>query len=385
MACVINRRMSSGNSYQVTLHIVNNSPSFTGQPCYLAGNFNNWSADTHLLGAIPPKGETLQAVLAKVPAGELELKVTRGTWETLQCTSEGKLPPPFTVNINHDVTLTIAIDGWRDEFPASTASEQVHLLDADFFFPGLGRSRKVWIYLPQYYEASTAVYPVLYMHDGQHLFDEATSVGRAGPVEWMVDETIDAAERQVIVVAIDHADTYEERQQEFLMHAIADTPQPKGREYLHDIATVLKPYVDQHYRTKPQREHTAMLGSSLGGLVTLYAGLWYPEQFGMLGVFSPSIWMDRASVYEHTANTLQQKGDLIRQTNFYFYVGGREKRIGKDHHHENMGKDLREYLDFFNLEESGNAHLDMDSHGKHGALYWQQAFKRFYAYWQAKD
>ncbi|KGE13764.1 alpha/beta hydrolase [Sphingobacterium deserti] len=377
--------MSHETSYQVTLTIINNSSSFIGEMCYLAGNFNNWSADSYPLGSIPQQDESLSTVLSDVRPGDLELKITRGSWETLQSTTEGKLPPPFTVNVNHDLEISLEIDAWRDEFPASTATPQVQLLDAEFLFPNMGRTKKVYLYLPADYANSNKRYPVFYMHDGQHLFDEATSVGRAGPVEWMVDETLDGAEKQVIVVAIDHAETFEERQQEFLIHPIPETPKPLGEAYLQDIVSVLKPYIDKQYRTLADRANTVMIGSSLGGLVSLYAGLTYPDIFGTLAIFSPSIWIDRDGVYAEAEHALANEQAVLEDTDFYFYVGGREKRLGKDHHHENMGKDLREFLDFFEEKRQVTAAFDMDSHGKHGALYWQQAFKRFYTYWESKS
>src|SRR5690606_17516027 len=139
-------------------------------------------------------------------------------------------------------------------------------------------------------------YPVLYMHDGQHLFDEATSQGRIGPIEWGVDETIDAALEKCIVVAINHQDDYKDRVPEFLFRPNNEYPTVEGPQYLAFIAETLKPYVDTHYRTLSDKTHTGLAGSSLGGLITLYGGLAYPDVFGVLGVFSPSMWMDADNV-----------------------------------------------------------------------------------------
>lgn len=376
--------MNQKDGHQVTLRVINNSESFIGERCYLAGSFNNWSANEYLLGELPAKGEELCTVLHDIRGGMLEFKITRGSWDTLQSTNEGKLPAPFTFNVNHDTEFSLTIDAWRDEFPSSTATQQVKLMDENFYFPHLDRYRKIWIYLPKDYTQSNLSYPVLYMHDGQHLFDEATSVGRAGPVEWMVDETIDEHDGQVIVVAIDHAPTFEEREEEFLIHPVPETPVAKGEAYLKDIITVLKPFVDQHFRTMPDRAHTAMLGSSLGGLVSLYAALYYPEVFGTLGIFSPSIWLDREGLYQTTEERLKQLPEAFREMDFYLYVGGREKRMDSRGRHENMSRDLQDYAAYIAENTSISIQLDIDPHGKHGALHWQQAFRRFYAHWQEK-
>lgn len=374
--------MNQKDAHQVTLHIRHNRESFVGELCYLAGSLNNWSVNDFQLGELPPQGEELSVILHDVPAGSLELKVTRGSWRTLQCSADGRLLAPYTFNVNHDVEFSISIDGWRDEFPSSTASPQVTLLDENFYFPNLGCHRKVWMYLPKGYAHADRSYPVLYMHDGQHLFDEATSVGRAGPVEWMVDETIDAHNGQVIVVAVDHAASYTEREQEFLVHSDVDRPTVKGEAYLKDIVTVLKPYVDQHFRTIPDRTHTAMLGSSLGGLITLYAGLYYPKVFGTLGIFSPSIWMDREGVYRVTEERTGQLSRDFQKMNLYFYVGGREKRMNSNGRHENMARDVQAYVAYLADSTNISIQVEVDQQGKHGAQYWQQAFRHFYQYWE---
>lgn len=379
-----NQTMNQNDTHQVRIEIINNSGSFIGERCYLTGSFNNWVVDDHLIGELPAKGEALSTIIRDVRPGDLELKINRGSWDKLQATPEGKLPLPFSVQVNHDLEISLSIDAWRDEFPSSTASPQVKLLDENFYFPHLDCYRKVWIYLPKNYAESDRSYPVLYMHDGQHLFDEATSVGRAGPVEWMVDETIDAEEGQVLVVAIDHAPTYTQRETEYLLHLTAEVPVVKGEAYLKDIVSVLKPYVDKHYRTKSDRDHTAMLGSSIGGLLSLYAALSYPETFGTLGIFSPSIWMDRSALYQISHERLERSKAAFHGMDFYLYVGGREKRMDSRGKHGSMSRDLQEYAEFLKDHAPIATKLDIDPHGKHGAQAWQQAFKRFFLFWQEK-
>src|ERR1044072_1324176 len=136
--------------------------------------------------------------------------------------------------------------------------------------------------------------PVLYLHDGQNLFDGATSF--IPGQEWRVDETAQAliharAIEPVIIVGI--YNTGKERVEEYTPSA---DPKFKvgGRAGLYGrlIVEELKPFVDSHYRTKPDASDTGLGGSSLGGLVTLYLGLRYPAVFGKLAVISPSVWWD---------------------------------------------------------------------------------------------
>ena len=175
----------------------------------------------------------------------------------------------------------------------------IRLLEG-FRSDALDNSRDVLVWLPPGYEHdATRRFPVLYLHDGQNLFDTSTSF--AG-VEWGVDET---AERLVhagrvaplIIVGINHAGV--QRADEF-----APTHDPHRQagghadRYARFVVDELKPYVDRTFRTQPEARHSAIGGSSLGGLVTLHIGLEHPDVFGGLAVLSPSIWWDRRAVLD---------------------------------------------------------------------------------------
>ena len=200
---------------------------------------------------------------------------------------------------------------------ASTAGPGVHVLAQRLAMPGLGRERTLRLYLPPSYEsAPDKRYPVIYMHDGQNLFDDATSY--AG--EWGVDETMDAFARtrgfEAIVVGIDNGG--EER-----IHELSPWTNPKygaaqGEQYMAFVVDVVKPFVDTHYRTRPDREDTAIAGSSMGGLISHFALLRYPQVFGKAAIFSPSYWYSN-EVYVQTKAHPWPAG-----TRSYFYIGGRE-------------------------------------------------------------
>ena len=319
---------------------------------------------------------TTRVLLEDVPSDRLEFKFTRGSWQTSECTAEGRLVGPRLGQLNRDTTITCRIDGWRDDFPPSTASANVHLLDSAFYIPQLDRHRKVWIYLPEDYATSDKRYPVLYMHDGQHLFDEATSQGRIGPIEWGVDETIDAATEKCIVVAVNHQADYADRVPEFLFRPNDDYPAVEGPQYLAFIAETLKPYIDTHYRTLPDKAHTGLAGSSLGGLITLYGGLAYPDVFGAVGVFSPSIWMDANNV-THELTSLENTAS-IRQQRYYFYAGTSENRLKPDGTFVDMNADAQQAMALLKKVAGPETELAIREHGRHGALDWRKAFPAFF-------
>jgi predicted alpha/beta superfamily hydrolase len=169
----------------------------------------------------------------------------------------------------------------------------------------LGNQRDILVYLPKGYRRSrTRRYPVLYLHDGQNVFDAATSF--AG-VEWGADETAQRLTMEkliepVIIVAV--ANTGEDRIHEYAPTAANLDPlkrlKSKGslRVYGRFLIEELKPFIDRKYRTRREAEYTGLGGSSLGGLATLVLGLWFPDYFTRLAVMSPSVWWDDCAVYK---------------------------------------------------------------------------------------
>ena len=239
----------------------------------------------------------------------------------------------------------------------------MHVLSTPFVIPGLGRERTVRIYLPPGYERGAQRYPVLYMHDGQNLFDEATAyVGK----EWGVDETLNTLAKsrglRIIVVGIDNGGGDRIRE----LNAW-DNPQygrGEGEQYMAFVADVLKPWVDRHYRTRPDRRHTAIMGSSMGGLISSYAISRYPAVFGAAGIFSPAYWL-APQVFADTA-----AHPPPRTTRVYFYAGGSEN--------DTMVPDLKRMVAV--LRRAGlpprNLAVEIDPVGRHDEDAWRAEFAR---------
>jgi predicted alpha/beta superfamily hydrolase len=169
----------------------------------------------------------------------------------------------------------------------------------------LGNRRDVLVYLPQgYRRLSRRKHPVLYLQDGQNVFDAATAFSH---VEWGVDETAQRLIRQklidpLIIVAV--ANTGDERIHEYApTRALVDAGAKRkkrsrglARQYGRFLVEELKPFIDRKYRTRREPEFTGLGGSSLGGLATLALGLWYPNVFTRLAVMSPSVWWDDQAI-----------------------------------------------------------------------------------------
>ena len=238
---------------------------------FLAGNFNGWNpADT--LWQLHPDGQGQYHITKILQKGIYEFKVTRGNWQTVESTADGKPTDNRKVSINGDTILVLNIANWQDNFAPvekqHTASPQVHIVSDKFDMPQLGRQRRVWIYLPAGYTSSHKKYPVIYIHDGQNLFDAYTS----GYGEWGIDEIMDKMpdKEESIIIGIDHGGEY--RITEYDPY---DSKYGKGRgdDYTEFLVKSLKPYIDSHYRTETDAKHTTIAGSSMGGLISMYAAL----------------------------------------------------------------------------------------------------------------
>lgn len=200
-----------------------------------------------------------------------------------------------------------------------TRTATVKVMDTAFRMTRLGRTRRIWIRLPKDYGQTKKKYPVLYMHDGQNLFDKRTSY--AG--EWGVDEALDSLGQQwgdCIVVGIDNGlglRMNEYAPYDFKVRGI-ENGTAEGDNYADFVVNELKPFIDKHYRTKSGRKHNFVAGSSMGGLISMYMVLHYPKVFGGAGVFSPSFWI-APQIYQEIEG-LRKK----LKTRIYFCAGMQE-------------------------------------------------------------
>ena len=185
----------------------------------------------------------------------------------------------------------------------------------------LGNSRDLVIWLPPGYAGSERRYPVIYMHDGQNLFDPRTSYAEP----WRADKAMERASQRsmdAIVVAIPNRGI--ERIDEYSPFVDSRAGGGKGDRYLDWVIGTVKPLVDDGFRTRPERTHTGMVGSSMGGLITLYAYLREPSVFGFVGTMSPSLWFAGRSIFSTLAASPHVPGRI------YLDIGGREGRGALD-------------------------------------------------------
>jgi predicted alpha/beta superfamily hydrolase len=310
---------------QVTF-LVESLPEYTPPEdvIYVAGTFNNWNPGDPAFAL--QKNEDDKWILTgdAAPEGtEILFKFTRGSWETVEKGPQGEEITDRSFTFGNGDTVKATIHNWADfGAPAdSTAAWNVSIMHTAFYMPQLDRTRRIWIYKPPDYEESNRSYPVLYMHDGQNLFETVTSF--AG--EWEVDETLnqlaDSGYQVPIVIGIDNGGFY--RTEELTPWVHPEYPTGRGDDYMAFIVETLKPYVDSSYRTLKDRNNTGIMGSSLGGLISTYGALKYQEVFSKSGPFSPAYWINYDSIWgfmqgqgkQHEISFYQNMGDQEGEVN----------------------------------------------------------------------
>ena len=250
------------------------------------------------------------------------------------------------------------------------------------------RTRTIHVWLPDGYDSENTdkKYPVFYMHDGQNLFDMYTSY--AG--EWMVDEAIadmmDNGYEGAIIVGIENsADRWNEYSPEWV-NVGSSLPNnssgesyaqfvdnPSGDKYGEFIVDTLKPYIDRHYNVRTDKNSTGIGGSSMGGLISYYIGMKYPDVFGQVLSFSPAFWM----YSEDTIASVVESYDYSNTDNLpkvFLYTGGANQ----------MEKDTITYVDLVYNKMSENGYPEdklstlTDTTKDHNEAAWSEYFPLAY-------
>jgi predicted alpha/beta superfamily hydrolase len=302
---------------------------------YLAGNLDavgGWQADAK---AFKRGDNGTYSVTLNLPRGDtLEYKITRGSWETVEKSETGEEIENRKIGLDYDKTERITVARWADQaapvipaapVPAAPAvntsakSSSKNGVTGDvryherFHSDILHNDRRIIVWLPPTYgDDPAARFPVLYLQDGQNCFDPATSY--AG--EWHADEIADRLIRAgkikpIIIIAV--ANMGSERMNEYT--PTRDAVQNRGgqgEKYAQFLITEVKPFIDHTYRTMPDRASTAVGGSSLGGLMSLYLGFKHGDVFGQVAAVSPSLqWSDRNLLKEIEADPSKLKDERI--------------------------------------------------------------------------
>lgn len=347
---------------------------------YLAGTFNDWNPGSASHKLARQADGTYALTLPRSAGGKIEFKFTLGAWERVEESAAGGDVPNRVLMVpdSGPVTYSATVEAWREPATTgarkSTARKSVSLLSDSFPMPQLGRARRVWIYLPPDYAGSKKRYPVLYMQDGQNVFDAATSfVG-----EWGVDETLDslhaAGDPGIIVVAVDHGGrSRSEEYHPWPALAGRSWGGGKGNEYADFVALTLKPYIDRHYRTRPDRGNTAIAGSSSGGVIAVYAALKYPRVFGSAIAFSPAFFVNPELF-------ALARGSNPRPRSRYYFASGLNETVPGVAPGVFAGaqREMVEALRAAGLDTRRNVRSLLPADGEHSEWFWRREFAAAY-------
>jgi predicted alpha/beta superfamily hydrolase len=274
--------ISAQEKIKVTLEVI--SPTLDDSvKVYVVGNIEelgNWNPGKIMLDNC--KNKSWKKTIEVIKGTRLEYKFTKGNWASEALGSDSSVPQNSVLVANNDTTIVRTILNWRDKFNFKVNGQITGtvLYHKNFVLEDL-KPRDIFVWLPPDYKTNpNKHYPVFYMHDGQNLVDPRTSNTF---IDWQVDEVADSLIREgeiesFILVGINNTD---DRGTEY-----SDTP--LGKLYVKLIVEKIKPFVDKEYRTIPDAEHTAVGGSSMGGLISMICAWEYPNVFSKAACFSPA-------------------------------------------------------------------------------------------------
>lgn len=268
--------------------------------------------DSTFSGAVPIRSAT-----------EIEYKFTRGSWDKEALTADSTIPGNYHAAVKNSNLLRHRIPFWRDNIIVRPSDRKASIVGTvvqyeKWYSPQLDNTRQVTVWLPpSYAEATSKHYPVLYLHDGQNVFSPGISLSGN---EWRLDETATdlitkGLLREIIMVAIDNN---QDRTAEY-------SPIQRGEPYCRFVINTVKPVIDSTYRTLPGPQTTAVMGSSMGGIISFHLAWEYPEIFGLSAALSPAFIVDD----EEIVNRVRDDSGARKDGLFIIYNGteGLESRL----------------------------------------------------------
>ncbi len=280
---------------------------------YITGNhvsLGNWQADVVNLEKF--EGNKWEITLSLPSGFHLEYKFTLGNWKNEALDKNGSIPGNNVLDVVNDTTIYVNVNSWANKEKRVIEGQVTGTVEYYRDFKGEGiKNRDIVVWLPpHYYENIYEHYPVLYMQDGQNIFDPETS---AFGTDWQMDEAADTLIKKHLIKPIVIVGIYNtpDRSSEY---AVNDT----GYAYMNFIVHNLKPFIDSVYRTFPDRENTATGGSSLAGLISFMLVWEHPDVFSIAACLSPAFKVER---YDFVT-PLEQYSGAKKQIKLYIDNGG---------------------------------------------------------------
>jgi predicted alpha/beta superfamily hydrolase len=344
----------NGSEAKITIRVIMPSVTPPNSQFFISGNHpkvGDWNPG--IIKLVKQSDSFWEITLDMPKKFNFEFKITRGSWATQAIYTAGEIPPNNSFFVNEDTIVTLTPSSWQDlNFKFSGGIVGTVKYHKELKGDGLNYSRDLIVWLPPSYDKDTTIrYPVLYMHDGQNVFDPATSfIG----YDWHVDEVADSLIRagkikEMIVVGVyntpDRGDEY------------GDTK--LGRAYMKFLIEKVKPLIDITYRTLRDRANTSTMGSSMGGLISFLLVWNYDSVFSQAGCLSP-VFRDNLT------RTVENYKGVDKRVRLYIDNGGvgleKELAPGCD----NMLKSLHS----IGFSEGNNLEWFLDANAEHNERAW---------------
>lgn len=340
-----------------------------GRGVFISGDaelLGDWRAD-----AVPLKPQadgTWRATLTLPRGLRSRWLVTLGSWRQVESEEHHRERRPRELTVQDDAAIDARVAGWgRNSLKHYDSVRSPHLPSP----------RPITVWLPPGYDLEPQRrYPVFYIHDGQNLFDARTAFGG---VPWRCDETAErlirtGAIRPVILVGIGNtAERIKEYGPSRKRPGVADLSKAYGRF----VAEELKPFIDSEYRTLTGPADTAVGGSSMGGLISLYICRWYPKVFGRCAAMSPSLWYNR----EAFLRTVRARSGWLKNCRIWLDFGSREgySQAGMQAGLQRV-RDLAAAFRELGLEDIRDFHYAEIADGHHNEAAWGARFDQVLIY-----
>jgi pullulanase len=292
-------------------------------PIYMPSSHNGWNPGDAKM-KLEAQSDMKWRIVWEKPKldSRIAFKFARGSWETVETTPDfqdidNRMLPKVDVSKlapGEKPVIELTIEAWKDQQPGNPgfiATNRYRAIEV-----GAGRlermevvgggarpgtSRDILVWLPPGYDDAanrSRSYPVLYLQDGQNVFEKLPNV----PGEWKADETAarlitEGKIEPLIIVGIPHS--FDLRAQEYMPVAALPGVEARGRDYLRFLVDEVMPRIERAYRVKTGPEHTAIGGASLGAVISLAAGQQHPDKFGAVLLESLPTRMGRGALFRH--------------------------------------------------------------------------------------
>jgi predicted alpha/beta superfamily hydrolase len=297
---------------------------------HVVGSFNGWELEGDK--AYPLKAD-IGDLSVTIPVTEKNVFfsfVKNKNWQLMPANEMAKSQCIYLHQATGgDAEIAVHIQLWTGDKPLNTAEPSLSgsiVQHKDFTLPQFARSSDIDVYLPKSYQHNTdKTYPVLYMLDGQNIFNAQS----AHSDEWRIDELLEELTsagtlNEMIVVAVPNsAQRWVEYNPWDFKDGDGKATKGQGELTIRSIKDTLKPFIDSSYRTDPQPASTGLAGSSLGGLMAIYAALEHSDTFGFTAAFSPALAIENMEGKNVLFEAIKHQ-KTIGNSKIYFDIGQME-------------------------------------------------------------